>query len=89
MAAAGFEGWLTMAEAADKYVVKRDRLRRASLEGRLPTRKIGVGARMPLLVREADVERFLAESRKGPKPKAPPAAKATRARKRPGSAAAR
>ncbi|MGH2351170.1 MAG: hypothetical protein ACRDJN_06095, partial [Chloroflexota bacterium] len=49
--------------------VKRDRLRRATLEGRLRAHKVGRGSRMPWLVRPEEVERFLRESRPGPKPK--------------------
>lgn len=62
-------GWLTLAEAAGRYGVKRDRLRRATLEGRLRGHKVGAGSRMPWLVQPGEVERFLRDTRKGPKPK--------------------
>ncbi len=60
-------GWLTLAEAGARYSVKRDRLRRATLEGRLPAHKVGEGKSLPWLVRAADVEQYLRESRRGPK----------------------
>lgn len=63
----GLDGWLTLAEAAACYGVKRDRLRRATLEGRLPAHKVGTGTRMPWLVRPEEVEQFLRESRRGRK----------------------
>jgi excisionase family DNA binding protein len=67
MAGAELVDWLTLADAADRYGIKRDRLRRAALEGRLPAHKVGSGSRMPWLVRREDVERFLRESRPGRK----------------------
>jgi hypothetical protein len=65
--ASELNGWVTLPEAAARFGVKRDRLQRAAWEGRLPTRKIGTGKRQPRLVRLEDVERFLRESRPGPK----------------------
>lgn len=62
-----FHDWLTLAEAASRYEVKRDRLRRATLEGRLPAHKVGTGTRMPWLVRAEDVERYVRESHRGRK----------------------
>lgn len=68
--AAEFAGWVTLAEAAERYGVKRERLRRATLEGRLPAHKVAAGKSLPWLVKPGEVERFLRESRRGPKPKA-------------------
>src|ERR671931_24824 len=68
-----FEGWITLPEAAARYGVKRERLQRAAMEGRLPGRKLGAGKSHPWLVRPGDVERFLRESRRGPKPRRPAA----------------
>jgi excisionase family DNA binding protein len=65
----GFEGWLTVAAAAQRFGVKRDRLQRAAMEGRLRARKLGEGRSHPWLVRPEEVERFLRESRRGPKPR--------------------
>jgi excisionase family DNA binding protein len=62
------DGWLTIAEAAQRYGVKRDRLQRAAMQGRLRARKVGSGLRMPWLVRSDDVQRFLRESRRGRPP---------------------
>jgi excisionase family DNA binding protein len=64
-----FSGWITLAEAAERFGVKRDRLRRATLEGRLRAHKVGSGSRMPWLVRPEEMERFLRDTRRGPKPK--------------------
>ncbi len=69
------DGWLTLAEAAERYEVKRDRLRRATLEGRLPAHKVGAGTRMPWLVRPQDVEYFVRESRRGRKRQSAPSQK--------------
>lgn len=58
--------WLTLAEAAERFGAKHDRLRRAAVEGRLPARKLGrTGV---WLVRPGDVEHFLKTSRRGPRP---------------------
>ncbi|MGH2352586.1 MAG: helix-turn-helix domain-containing protein [Chloroflexota bacterium] len=57
-------GWLTIAEAARRYDVKRDRLQRAAMEGRLPARKLGPGKRMPWLLRPENVEEFLYKRRR-------------------------
>ena len=65
--AAELAGWLTLAEAAERYGVKRERLRRATLEGRLPAHKVGTGKSLPWLVKPQELERFLRESRRGPK----------------------
>jgi hypothetical protein len=65
------EGWMTLAEAARRYGVKRDRLRRAALDGRLAVERVMAEheTRPALyLVQPADVERFLRESKPGPKP---------------------
>jgi hypothetical protein len=43
------------------------------MEGRLPVRKLGRGRTHAWLVRLDDVERFLRETRRGPKPKRPAA----------------
>ncbi|MBI3970635.1 MAG: helix-turn-helix domain-containing protein [Chloroflexi bacterium] len=69
--AAEFAGWLTLAEAAERYGLKRERLRRATLKGRLPAHKIGAGKSLPWLVKPEEVERFLRESRRGPKKRGP------------------
>ena len=66
------DGWLTIAAAAERYSVKRDRLQRAAMEGRLPGRKLGSGKSHPWLVKPEDVERFLAQSRRGRKPRRRP-----------------
>jgi excisionase family DNA binding protein len=71
------DGWLTLAEAAERYEVKRDRLRRATLEGRLPAHKVGTGTRMPWLVRPQDVEYFVRKSRRGRKRQAEPSQQLT------------
>ena len=65
------DDWMTLATAAERYAVKRDRLERAALEGRLHARKLGTGKTMPWLVKAEEVERFLRESRRGPKPRGP------------------
>lgn len=58
--------WLTLAEAAERFGAKHDRLRRAAVEGRLPARKLGrTGV---WLARPGDVERFVKTSRRGPRP---------------------
>ena len=62
------DGWVTLPDAAESFGVKHDRLRRAALEGRLKGQKIGPGRKGVWLVRPADVEQYLAETRKGPKP---------------------
>lgn len=53
---------LTLAVAAARFGVQRDRLQRAALAGRLPAQKVGPGRSHPWLVRPEDVERFLRES---------------------------
>jgi excisionase family DNA binding protein len=65
------DDWMTLATAAERFGVKRDRLERAALEGRLHARKLGAGKTMPWLVKADEVERFLRESRRGPKPRPP------------------
>jgi excisionase family DNA binding protein len=65
----GLESWMTLAEAAERYRIKHDRLRRAAIEGRLPARKVGSKTGNPWLVQAADVETFLRESKRGPKPR--------------------
>ena len=57
---------LTLDEAAARYGVKHDRLRRAAWDGRLEARRLG-RARV-WLVRPADVERYLETTRRGPRP---------------------
>ena len=64
------DGWLTLPEAAARYGVKRERLQRAAMEGRLRGLKLGTGKSHAWLVRTEDVERFLRESRRGPKRRA-------------------
>ena len=58
-------GWLTLQQASELYGVKRARLRRAALEGRLKATKVGVGSRMPWVVRPHDLEQFLRTSHRG------------------------
>lgn len=67
---------LTLMEAADRFGVKRDRLKRAALDGRLSALKVTGGLRMPYMVKASDVAAFLAsdKSRRGPKKKASPQA---------------
>src|SRR5690349_19431347 len=43
------DDWMTLATAAARFGVKRDRLERAALEGRLRGRKLGAGKTMPWL----------------------------------------
>ena len=57
---------LTIPDAARRYGVKRDRLQRAAMEGRLRAEKLGDGRSHPWLVHPEDVEHFLATSRRGP-----------------------
>lgn len=61
---------ITVAEAAQRYSVTRTRLQRAAMEGRLPAEKLGRGRSHRWLVRPEDIERFLRESRHGPKKRA-------------------
>jgi hypothetical protein len=61
---------LTLAAAAARWGVKRDRLQRAAMEGRLPAQKVGEGKSCPWLVKPMDVVRFITESRRGPKRRA-------------------
>lgn len=71
------EGWLTLHDAAARFGVKRDRLKRASWQGRLTTRKVGTGAKDQVMVKPDEVERFVRESRRGrPRRVTPPAPEA-------------
>ena len=65
---------VTLIAAAEHFGVKRDRLKRAALDGRLPAFKVAAGLRMPYVVKLSDVAAFLAsdKSRRGPKKKASP-----------------
>jgi hypothetical protein len=63
------DGWLTLPAAAERFGLKHDRLRRATLEGRLKARKLGEGRAGMWLVRAENVEAYLRETRKGPKPR--------------------
>ncbi|MGH2351303.1 MAG: helix-turn-helix domain-containing protein [Chloroflexota bacterium] len=66
---------LTLEAAAARFQVKRDRLRRATLEGRLRAVKLGSRRTHPWLVRPDDVAAYLRDTRKGPKPKRPTTAR--------------
>jgi len=58
---------MSIAEAAEHYGVKHDRLQRAARDGRLRARKLGSRDKDPWDVQAIEVERFLATSRRGPK----------------------
>ena len=69
MPGSGLDGWLTMEEAAARFDVERDTLRRAVYDGRLPATKIGSAKTHPYLLRPADVERYVNERSRRRKPK--------------------
>jgi excisionase family DNA binding protein len=64
----GIDDWLTVAAAAERFRVNRERLERAARKGTLPATKLGDGRTMPWLVKADDVAAYLAQNRPGPKP---------------------
>ena len=60
---------MLLAEAAEKYGVGVERLKKAARRGLLPATKLGEGLTVPYVVRGADVEHYLATSHRGRKPK--------------------
>ena len=64
----GIDDWLTVAAAAERFRVNRERLERAARNGKLAATKLGGGRTMPWLVKADDVAVYLAQNRPGPKP---------------------
>lgn len=60
---------MTLEQAARAFKCRRDRLKRAAWQGRLPATKIGEGRTSTYVVRPEDVAEFLRTSRRGPKSK--------------------
>jgi hypothetical protein len=60
---------MLLAEAAQKYGVSLERLKKAAKRGTLRATKTGEGVTVPYLVQEADMEHYLATVKRGRPPK--------------------
>ena len=60
---------MTLEQAAKAFRCRRDRLKRAAWQGRLPATKIGEGRTSTYVVKPEDVAEYLRTTRRGPKRK--------------------
>ncbi len=61
-------GWLTLPEAAERYGIGLDELRRAADEGRVAVRRVGNDSGAPWLVQPEQMEQLLNHLRAGDQP---------------------